>query len=115
MSDITLVRENLIISVDDCNQIALDMTIDEIREFKDKLWWSDYTFIENLIGRADWKKIFREFREEIRKTHRVWGFEWEMYDEETCEAYMDCLRIKRTDYDYQNVQDMQDLGYVLRI
>lgn len=48
---------------DDCNNFALNMTLDEIREFKDKLWWNDFTFIENLIGRTDWRKIFREFRE----------------------------------------------------
>ena len=74
------------------NNFLEHMSLDELRQFKNEIWWIQ-DFIKQLAKRSDFKKICEQFREEIREVYEKWGTEIEWDDFTEGKEWKEYLRI----------------------
>ena len=74
------------------NNFLEHMSLDELRQFKNDIWWIQ-DFIKQLAKRSDFKKICEQFREEIREIYEKWGTEIEWDDFTEGKEWKEYLRI----------------------
>lgn len=74
------------------NNFLEHMSLDELRQFKNDIWWFQ-DFIKQLAKRSDFKKICEQFREEIREVYEKWGTEIDWDDFTEGKEWKEYLRI----------------------
>ena len=74
------------------NNFLEHMSLDELRQFKNEIWWMQ-DFIKQLAKRSDFKKICEQFREEIREIYEKWGTEIDWDDFTEGKEWKEYLRI----------------------